>query len=142
MKTIQNDKTKIFTICGSMTFSQEMLQLRDQLLQSGKSVLVPNSLETKPDRLDRSFGVSMQQKTWFIFDHFSKIESSDAILVANYSKQGIDGYIGSNTLMEIAVASFLQKKIYILHRVGSQACKDEVEALATGLLNGELSTLP
>lgn len=60
--------------------------------------------------------------------HFTKIEWSDAILVANYDKKGIAGYIGGNTLMEIGLALHLDKKIYLLNRIPDVPYDEEIRA--------------
>jgi len=42
--------------------------------------------------------------------HFDIIEKSDAIVVLNYPKNNIEGYIGGATLMEIAIARHFNKR--------------------------------
>ncbi len=45
--------------------------------------------------------------------HFDEIVKTDAILVLNLSKKGIDGYIGGNVLMEMGLAFHLKKPIFM-----------------------------
>ena len=40
-------------------------------------------------------------------DHFKKIEKSDAILVLNYPKGAVNGYVGGASLMEMGLAYYL-----------------------------------
>jgi len=46
---------------------------------------------------------------------FDMIAESDGILVLNYPKNSISGYVGTSTLMEIGIARHLGKKIFILN---------------------------
>ncbi len=69
------------------------------------------------------------------------IKKSGTILIANLPKYGIQGYVGPNTLMEIAFAYALGKKIYLLHPMDDQPCRDEVRGLEIETLNGDLSEL-
>ena len=77
-----------------------------------------------------------------IIDHFKKIEWGDAILVANFEKRGIEGYIGGNTLIEIGLAFYLKKPIYILNPVSSElSYKQEIYGMGPVLLAGDLSNI-
>jgi hypothetical protein len=77
-----------------------------------------------------------------INDHYEKIDSCDSILVINHEKRGIEGYIGGNTLIEIGVAFYLKKKIYILNSVSSElSYKQEIMGMKPVMLNGELSKI-
>ncbi len=75
-----------------------------------------------------------------IRDHYEKIDWADAILVINHEKRGIEGYIGGNTLIEIGVAFYQKKKIYILNQVSSElSYKQEILGMKPIMLNGILS---
>ena len=56
-------------------------------------------------------------KTKLISEHFDKIQISDAILVLNYEKNNQNNYIGTNVLMEMTVAFYLHKPIFVLNSV-------------------------
>lgn len=74
-----------------------------------------------------------------IVDHFSKIDWCDAILVVNHDKRGIKGYVGGNTLIEIGVAFYLKKKIYILNPVSSElSYKQEIMGMDPVVIGNEL----
>jgi hypothetical protein len=47
-------------------------------------------------------------------DSMKRLEKSDAILVLNYPKNNLNGYIGGATLIEIGLAYFLEKRIFLL----------------------------
>jgi len=71
-----------------------------------------------------------------------KIEQSDAILVANYTKKDIENYIGANTFMEIGFAHYLKKKIFLLNSIPDQPyIREELESVDTVVLRGDLSKI-
>jgi hypothetical protein len=71
-----------------------------------------------------------------------KIEKSDAILVANYTKKEIENYIGANTFLEIGFAHHIGKKIYFLNPIPDQPyIREELEAVEPVVLNGNLDKI-
>jgi len=50
-------------------------------------------------------------------DHFEKIEKLDAIVVMNKDKEGRKNYIGGNTLIEMGLAFYLQKQIFLTNPI-------------------------
>ena len=133
------------TICGSMRFHQEMKAARDLLAVRGHTAFVPKDLDTPV--VNESYLSSDEEKITakieydFIREHFKKIEQSDAILVLNYEKNGVAGYIGGNTFLEMGVAYWLAKKIYLLYPVPEMDYKTEMHAMLPVILGGDLSRL-
>ena len=134
------------TICGSMEFHQKMREVRQTLKIAGHTVLVPKSLElmdkegfvhptTDEDKITAKIEYD------FIREHFRKIEKSDAILILNYDKKGIVSYIGGNTFLEMGLAFWLGKKIFLLNPIPSMEYKTEMYAMKPTVLNGNLSKL-
>lgn len=140
-----------------MTFYTEMTVLKDGLEVLGHEVLIP-SLALEVPGEDKYFGQYMednggidnfpeghplwQLKSDAISEHFEKIEKSDCILVANYDKKGIVGYVGGNTLIEIGLAFYLKKKIFILNNPSSElSYKQEIMGMKPKILNGDLNNL-
>ena len=66
------------------------------------------------------------RKAEAITAHFEKVEWADAILVTNYDKNDVPGYIGGNTLMEMGVAFFLRKPIFLLRQIPVLSYKEEI----------------
>lgn len=81
------------------------------------------------------------RKAEAIMEHFNKIAWSDAILVANYNKNNIKSYIGGNTLMEMGLAFFLKKKIYLLNQVPELSYKEEILGVKPIFLSGDLTKI-
>lgn len=106
-------------ICGSMHFAKEMLEAQKILTELEHEALVPcdthECLENPELNMDLDYCIANEvDKT-----DFKKVADSDAILVLNHPKNGIEGYIGGATLMEIGLARHLEKKIFILHELPS-----------------------
>ncbi len=132
--------SKKIAICSSMQFKKEIVGVVATLEQAGFIVFTPDLSEKSTSYLEYTAEEQRKAKQGFIKAHFEKIKQVDAILVLNYEKKGIVGYIGSNTLMEIGIAFYLGKEIYILNSLTDQGCKEEVMALATKFLDGDLAS--
>ena len=143
------------TLCGSIAFYDEMLRVKTQLEEAGYEVKLP-PFEIKNDKGEmisvkkyyemRKMETSdtswiWDQKARSIHEHFDKITWSDAILVTNYDKKGIVGYIGGNTLMEMGLAFHLGKKIYLLNQMPEMQYKEEIIGLRPKVIFGDLSKI-
>ncbi len=147
------------TICGSMVFYREMQDIEGKLIALDHEVKIPLLDNELPADLGGgrtlSFGSHIEErggtdafppgdpiwdfKATAISDHFDKVEWADAILVVNHNKRGVKGYIGGNTLMEMALAFYLKKPIYLLNEVsGELLYKQEVMGMKPILLIGDL----
>jgi hypothetical protein len=146
------------TICGSIGFYKEMESARDELKRRGHKVKIPELAMEVPKEFGGGkkvyFGQYIEDnggidafpaghavwnlKEGAIRDHYKKIDWGDAVLVINHDKRGIKGYIGGNTLIEIGVAFYLNKKIYILNPVSSELSdKQEIMGMKPVMLEGD-----
>lgn len=127
------------TICGSMQFDPKMTEVKEELLLRGYDVDKPNVVEGHiyEDNLD----ANAQLRRGFIDEHFAKIDSSEAILVVNEDKNGIEHYIGGNTLIEIAYAYSQGLDIFLLNPVPEVGYADEIRGMHPIVLNGSLDVL-
>ena len=123
-----------------------MASVRDQLLARGFKVFVPGELddihknESYMDTDEERITVKIEYD--FIREHFRKIEQADAILILNYEKKGIPGYIGGNTFLEMGYAFGLGKKVYLLYGVPDMDYKTEMFAIQPVVIDGDLSRIP
>jgi nucleoside 2-deoxyribosyltransferase len=135
-------------VCGSMAFARQMKEAKRELEKMGHKAIVPTDMEmciknpNHIDDLDADFRHCVENE--IMKKHFGFIEQSDAILVLNNKKNGVDGYIGTATLMELGVAHHLGKKIFLLHDIPQP--KDarwahEVRILQPVVLNGDLAKI-
>lgn len=85
--------------------------------------------------------ISDADKRRYIDEHFAKIDTSDAILVINEAKNGIAGYIGGNTLLEIGRAYAQGLEIFLLHPVPEVSYADEIRGMDPIILDGDLAKL-
>ncbi|MEK7501871.1 MAG: hypothetical protein AAB629_03020 [Patescibacteria group bacterium] len=149
------------TLCGSMKFHPEMEKISKELINGGHKVKVPLlRIDVEENGKSRKMSIRAfiesnkgidsfshdhpiwNEKSNAIDDHFEKVEWSDAILVANYPKHDIDGYVGGNTLMEMGVAKFLRKKIFLLLPVSSKlSYKEEILGMKPVVINEDLSKI-
>ena len=143
------------TLCGSIAFYDKMLDVKKELERTGHRIQLP-PLEIKNDK-GKMISVKeyydlrktetdpkswvWKQKTLSIKSHFAKIEWGDAILVTNYDKNGVQGYIGGNTLMEMGIALHLKKPIYLLHQIPELAYKEEILGMRPTVINRDFSLL-
>ncbi len=56
----------------------------------------------------------------------------------NPEKNGIKGYIGGNTFVEMAFAHVLDKKLFCLYQIPKMAYTSEILAFRPIILNGNL----
>jgi len=132
---------KIF-ISGSMYFAKEMLEHKNKLEGMGHVALVPGDTHLcikNPDLnidLEHALSTDIQGKC------FEEISKSDAILVLNYKKNDIEGYVGGNTLMEMGFANVHNKKVFLMNPIPEQVSYvDEIKAMTDQILNGDLNKI-
>ena len=73
--------------------------------------------------------------------YFDVIRQHDAVLIYNHSKNGIENYVGGNTLIEMAFAHVLNKRIFMYNPVPDMNYRDEIEAMKPRVLNGDLTRI-
>ena len=123
--------------------SDHMLRAKKELESKGHIVDVPEGVKN-PELIGRT---SESEKTNdkiehdLIRKHYEKIEENDAILVVNPEKNGIAGYIGGNTFLEIGFAFILNKKIYCLYPLPDLSYTSEITAMRPIVLNGNLDAV-
>jgi predicted RNA-binding protein with PUA domain len=128
-------------ICGSMAFAREMLDIKQKLESQGHIVIVPADTEKY------ATGAIDVESKWEKIEHdvirsyFKEIKKADAILVINKDKNNIKNYVGGNSLIEMAFAYILNKKIFLLNPVPKMNYSDEIEAMKPIVLNGDLSKI-
>ncbi len=76
-------------------------------------------------------------------NHIDKVVQADAILMMNLDKNGIRGYIGGNCLIEMAIAFYFHKPIFILNKIAkSSPFYEEILGVLPIFLNGDLAIIP
>jgi len=133
-------------ICGSMLFSKEMMEVAKELERCGHGVTTPHNAdkyasEVLKMELSSSESIENKIKDDLIKDYFYKIKNADADLILNIEKNGIDGYIGGNSFLEMAFAHVLDKKIYLYNDIPKMSYTDEIIAMQPIIINQNLSKI-
>lgn len=109
---MNSDKNKynIITLCGSIRFKKEFLEIQEKLTLKGNIVFTPNFFNTikKED-------ITLEIKEMLDKMHRQKIDISDEIYVINPG-----GYIGESTKSEIEYAKRMGKKVSYLENVDKE----------------------
>lgn len=134
------------TICGSMSFAREMLNVKAALERLGHVVLLPELIEEfvqHPSwKRTRDEDGRRKIENDLIRKHWQKIQESDAVLVLNYDKDGIRHYVGGNSFLEMGFAFVLGKKIFLLREVPDMPfIKQEILGMQPTILNSELTRI-
>jgi len=138
-------------ICGSMHFAKQMREAKKELEKAGHKTLLPGDVDDclkNPDlktNFENDFEGELKHclNRNLLREGVDKIKVSDALLLINHTKNEISGYIGTSGLMELGVAFFLNKKIFLLNPVDKkQKYALEVELTKPTVLNGDLKNIP
>lgn len=135
-------------ISGSMAFAKEMFAVKKELEKEGHVVYLPHTIELNIDddklveNLDQNFLNCIENDT--MRRCFQQVADSDAVVVLNYPKNNINGYIGTSTLMEMGIAYFMHKNIFVLFPYPSDKevrWAHEVRIMQPTILHGDLSKI-
>lgn len=93
---------KVITVCGSLRFYREMMEITEKMELEGNCMLVPIYNPSKSSKDD----FTKEEAEMLDKMHKERIKLADAILVVN-----VDNYIGTSTQSEIDLAKCLNKEI-------------------------------
>jgi hypothetical protein len=124
-----------------MAFIDEMDSIAVVLRTAGYTVATPvrEGSSTNWDSLSDAESFALKKR--YIDEHLVKIKQSNLVLLANYSKGGIDGYIGANSLMEAAFAYALGVPVAYLKPIGEQPCRLEALAISQSVVGEDVFDL-
>jgi len=72
----------------------------------------------------------------------NQVIAADAVLVCNYPKNNVQGYLGTSVLMELGVAYYFNKKIFLLYQYDKfQNYGLEMAIIDPKILNNDLSKI-
>lgn len=142
---------KTVTICSSANFYKQAVETQEKLEQMGYKAIIPAT--ARKMKASGDFDVS-HYKTWFgdandyhkkkslMRGHFDEVSNGDIVLVLNYEKHGQANYIGGNVLMEMALAFYQDKPIFIINDIPAQSpFLEEIIGLGAVPLRGKLEGL-
>ncbi|MBN2459223.1 hypothetical protein JXB28_02970 [Candidatus Woesearchaeota archaeon] len=128
-------------ICGSMAFAKDMLSVKKELEKRGHKVTVPDRTEKHADGTIRNEDKWEKIELDVIKAYFNEIKKNDAIIVINKDKNNVKGYVGGNSLIEIAFAHVLGKKIFLLNSIPNMSYSDEIAAMKPVIINNNLDLI-
>ncbi|MBN1181721.1 MAG: hypothetical protein JXB49_05490 [Bacteroidales bacterium] len=146
------------TICSSVEFTPQIIEVKEQLESLGYEVNIPHLTEKiiKKEMTFEDYISSRQihggdinlrksESIDLIKRYWDFIKNSDAILVINESKKGIQNYIGGNTLMEMGFAYGHRKKIFLFNPVPERSERmhyvDEIINMKPIIINKNLKEI-
>lgn len=120
----------------------EGMKRAEELLTSlGHDVETPNPREGEVDYHSLSDAERASLKSTLIQEHLDKINESDAIFVYNEEKKGVAGYIGGNTLMEMAFAFTQGIEIFLLRPAPELSYADEILGMLPIVIDGDAAAI-
>jgi nucleoside 2-deoxyribosyltransferase len=111
-------------ICSSAEFAKESQKIKEKLEKKGLEVLLyPQTVTINQNTIDVCEYYKMRKKELtpevldakrqLMNEHIDKIKISDAVLILNFDKPQMKGYVGGNTFLEMGIAYCLGKKVFI-----------------------------
>jgi len=143
------------TICGSIAFYEEMLDIKGKLERIGYQIkLPPSEIEDDNGKMitvkeyyskrkseTSNIGCIWDKKEEAMREHFRKVERSDAVLILNYDKNNISNYIGVNTLLELGLAFHLNKRLFLWNDILEIDSKEEILGMKPTVINKDLTEI-
>ncbi len=144
-------RVKTIAVCASVSHYKNLDGIQKELKKLGYKVILP---KTAKKMLKNGDFDTEKHKAWYkdkslyniktglIKAHLKEINRCDAILVTNYEKNGLQGYIGGNVLIEMAAAFIGKKPIFILNPIDENlGIKEEIYGLQSIFLDGNLENI-
>lgn len=141
---------KIYVL-GSTEFMHSMVKARDDLNKLGLDgwihenydLLVQGKLDPlEEDKATSQENANRKKKYDYLKVHYAHILASDAVLIVNEAKNGINNYIGGNVLIEMGQAYVNSKKIFFLHGMPENLpYMDEILAMEPVCLGGKIENI-
>ncbi len=132
-------------ICGSISAADEIINIKKKLESMGHEVEIPEGVkrpELGPtDETNTSERAATKIKHDLIRGYYEKIKLYDAVLIVNPDKKGVKGYIGGNTLIEMAFGHVLHKKLYCLYSLPDASYTAEILAMQPIVIDGNLNKI-
>jgi hypothetical protein len=140
-------------LCSSIDFSQKIMEVKKELEKMGHETDIPFYTQKIMDEevsideylriKEKSGDIEFRKKSGedLIKRHFNNINKCDAILVLNFDKKGIKNYIGGNTFLEMGFAHVLNKKIFLYNDLPEMGYSNELKAMNSIVINGDLNKI-
>lgn len=127
-----------------MHFSKEMLEAKNMLEKLGHEVMVPSDVNECLKNPELNMDLNYCMESDIDKKDFDQVAKSDGIVVLNYERNDVKGYVGGATLMEIGLARHLNKKIFLLFNPPKEEDLRyalEIKVARPIVLNGDLNNI-
>lgn len=140
---------KIYVI-GSTALMHDMVQARDDLvaakldgwIHEHYDLLVQGKMPAQHDLYESGERAKIKIENDYLKVHYKHILQSDAVLIVNAPKNGVNNYIGGNVLIEMGQAYVNDKKIFFLYGLPDESpYLDEILAMSPICLNGDVENI-
>jgi len=130
-------KIEKICLCSSRKFFDRLRSVEEELKELGYKVLLPSMNNIQDDFYFKDGRETEFAKIHYdlIRNHFKKIDESDALLVCNFDKEGVSGYIGGSMLMEMTKAFDKGIPIFLTHPVPKIDYRAEILAMQSIVIN-------
>ena len=104
---------------ASLDFKNEMISARKYIESNGKfTVLLPELTRYQHIRDEHGDDETFTKiKNRLTIQNISLVEQCDCLLIMNLNHRGIQNYIGGNSFLEMIIAFYLKKPIYLLNNI-------------------------
>ena len=117
---------------ASLDKKSEMLNAKEVIDGFGKhTVMLPELTRYQHIRDEEGNDELFTQiKNRLTNDNIHNVELADALLILNYTHRGIVNYVGGNSFLEMVVAYYLHKPVFLLNAIPKRmAYTEEIKAL-------------
>ena len=116
-------------VSASMRHTDKFAALQDSLEAAGHQATLPQTEE----------GLTKRQ---YIDEHMSRLQDSNALLLANFDDERGDGYIGASCFFEAGWAFALGKPVYALRPIDAKSpFAEDLMAIDCTVINGDMSKI-
>ena len=140
---------KIYVL-DSTEFMHSMVKARDDLQKIGLDgwihkdygLLTQGKLPAQQEQYDSGERAAIKKHKDYLRVHYKHILASNAVLIINEAKNGINSYIGGNVLIEMGQSYVNDKKIFFLHGMPKDLpYLDEILAINPVCLEGNVENI-
>ena len=125
-------------IHASLDFKDDMISAKEYIeSKTNTNVILPELTRYQDIRdIDGDDETFTKIKNRLTKDNFRNVEICDALLILNNNHREIKNYIGGNSFMEMVIASYLKKPIYILNPIPeNMPYTEEIKSLYPIVIN-------
>jgi len=121
----------LITIHASLDFKNEMIDTKNYLESKGLDIILPELKRYQHIRDELGDEKRFTKiKKRLTKQNMINVEKCDCLLILNYSHRGYDNYIGGNSFLEMVLAFYLHKPIYLLNNIPQNMLyTEEINAL-------------